>query len=165
MTQITNKKINDLLKYKCFSNIFFFVDQCNDWRQENWNPCYLFFYKCSLHLLEKGNTKLAKSILPPVINSVYGNVVSNSVYTYILYVLCKDDDFSPLNIRHLLNISKKKYFYKIFLSSFSKCSEKITFPKKLCLNIFFLVLSGKMIFLFDDDIWLWHLCLVLKITF
>ena len=93
------KKINDQLRYKCFSNIFFFVDQCNDWKQENWNPYYLFFYKCSLHLLEKWNTKLAKSILPPVINSVYGNIVSNSVYTNILYVLLRDDDFSPL--KHL----------------------------------------------------------------
>ena len=36
--------------------------------------------------------------------------------------------------------------------SFSKCSEKMVFPKKLCWNMIPLVLSGKMIFLFPENI-------------
>ena len=36
--------------------------------------------------------------------------------------------------------------------SFSKCSEKMVFPKKLHWNMIFLVLSGKMIFLFPQNI-------------
>ena len=35
--------------------------------------------------------------------------------------------------------------------SFSKCSEKMVFPKKSNWNMIFLVLSGKMIFLFPED--------------
>ena len=36
--------------------------------------------------------------------------------------------------------------------SFSKCSEKMVFPKKSHWNMIFLVLSGKMIFLFPENI-------------
>ena len=35
--------------------------------------------------------------------------------------------------------------------SFSKCSENMVFPKKLRWNMIFLVLSGKMIFLFPEN--------------
>ena len=35
--------------------------------------------------------------------------------------------------------------------SFSKCSEKMIFPKKLHWNMIFLVSSGKMIFLFPEN--------------
>ena len=36
--------------------------------------------------------------------------------------------------------------------SFSKCPEKMVFPKKLHWNMIFLVLSGKMVFLFPENI-------------
>ena len=35
--------------------------------------------------------------------------------------------------------------------SFSRRPEKMVFPKKLCWNMIFLVLSGKMIFLFPEN--------------
>ena len=35
--------------------------------------------------------------------------------------------------------------------SFSRCPEKMVFPKKLRWNMIFLVLSGKMIFLFPEN--------------
>ena len=35
--------------------------------------------------------------------------------------------------------------------SFSGCPEKIVFPKRLHWNMIFLVLSGKMIFLFSEN--------------
>ena len=73
------EEINELLKYKCSCKNFLFVDQCSGWTQENENLHYLFF-KDSLHLLEKGNTKLVKYILARVINPVYGNTVTSSVY-------------------------------------------------------------------------------------
>ena len=36
--------------------------------------------------------------------------------------------------------------------SFSRLSEKMVFPKKLCWNMIFLVILGKMIFLFPENI-------------
>ena len=39
---------------------------------------------------------------------------------------------------------------------FSRCPEKMVFPKKLCWNMIFLVLSGKIIFLFPENM-IWHL--------
>lgn len=40
-----------------------FVDQCSGWIRNNENLDYLLFYNDSLNLVEKGNTKLKKSIL------------------------------------------------------------------------------------------------------
>ena len=44
------------------------------------------------------------------------------------------------------NIAQKTMF------SFSKCSEKMVFPKKSRWNMTFLILSGKIIFLFPENI-------------
>lgn len=57
--------------------------------QENRNLDYLLFYKDALHLLEKRNIKLAKSILAPIINPDYGNIATNSIYADAVYFLFK----------------------------------------------------------------------------
>ena len=50
----------------------------------------------SSHLLKKENKKFAKSILAPIINPVYGNAVTYSVYVAVLWSWFKDGDFLPV---------------------------------------------------------------------
>ena len=66
----------------------------------------MLFYKDSLHLLEKGNTKHAESILAPIINPVYGNTVTNSVYGDVVCFSFQDDDFPPWKHSSSTNVSK-----------------------------------------------------------
>ena len=47
--------------------------------------------------------------------------------------------------KNIPNTAQKSIF------SFSKCSEKMTFPKKSDWNMIFLVPSGNMIFLFPEN--------------
>ena len=96
VNRIIIKEINDLLNYKCSRNIFLFVEQCNGWTQENRSLDYSLFYKDSLHLLEKGNTKRAKFTLAPIINPVYSNTVIDLAYYGVECFLFKKGDFSPL---------------------------------------------------------------------
>ena len=57
------KEINDLLKSKCKENGFTFIDQNNGWtHQVDDKLVQELYYRDSLHLIEKGNQKLAKSI-------------------------------------------------------------------------------------------------------
>ena len=67
---------------------------------------WFVFYKDSPHLLEKGNTKYAESILAPIINPVYGNTVTNSVYADVVCFSFKDDDFPPWKHSSSANVSK-----------------------------------------------------------
>ena len=54
-------KINDLLSFKCFVNNFHFIDQSKGWTLD-----FSLFYSDGLHLIEKGNLKLGKSILKSI---------------------------------------------------------------------------------------------------
>ena len=72
------------------------MNQCSGWAQENRNLDYLFFYKDLLHLLEKGNSKLAKSILASIINSVFGDAATYSDHADAVSISFKDSDFPPL---------------------------------------------------------------------
>ena len=53
--------------------------------------------------------------------------------------------------KHVTNFSINKHCTKTIFS-FSKCSEKMVVPKKLHWNMIFLLLLGKMIFLFPENI-------------
>ena len=55
--------------------------------------------------------------------------------------------------------NKNKFYHctkTIF--SFSKCFEKVVFPKKPHWNLIFIILSGKMIFLFPENLILFFRC-------
>ena len=59
-------KVNDILKYDCHKNGFAFIVQDHGWILSN-GPFDCFpFYEDSLHLVKKGNVKLAKSIVSTV---------------------------------------------------------------------------------------------------
>ena len=60
--------------------------------------------------------------------------------------LSRMSNFMNLKERRLLNNDARKTMF-----SFSKCFENMVFPKKSHWNMIFLVLSGKMIFLFPEN--------------
>ena len=101
-------KINDILKYDCHKNGFVFIVQDHVWILSN-GPYDCFpFYEDSLHLVKKGNVKLAKSIVSTVTaqnnlinfsfknrNTLYNDVPKQSVPAIISFSFM-EDDFPPL---------------------------------------------------------------------
>ena len=73
---------------------------------EKGNLDYLLFHMDSINLAEKGNAELAISILAPIINPVYGNTVTKSVYTDAVCFLFNRDD-SPL-LKHSSSVDVSK---------------------------------------------------------
>ena len=59
-------KVNDLLKSKCSVKNFDFINQGNGWTLNNGALAFSLFYSDSLHLVEKDNLKLGKSILKAI---------------------------------------------------------------------------------------------------
>ena len=59
-------EVNDLLKSKCFVKSFHFINLNNGWTLNNGTLDFLLFYSDALHLVEKGNLKLGKSILKAI---------------------------------------------------------------------------------------------------
>ena len=59
-------EVNDLLKYKCFVKSFHFINLNNGWTLNNGTLDFSLFYSDALHLVEKGNLKLGKSVLKAI---------------------------------------------------------------------------------------------------
>ena len=59
-------EVNDLLKPKCLVKHFHFINQSNGWTLNNSALEFLFFYLNDLHLVEKANLELGKSILKAI---------------------------------------------------------------------------------------------------
>ena len=60
-------EVNDLLKSKCLVKSFHFINQNNGWTLDNNGTLgFSLFYSDALHLVEKGNFKLDKSILKAI---------------------------------------------------------------------------------------------------
>ena len=59
-------EVNDLLKSKCLVKSFHFINQNNRWALNNGALDFSLFYSDGLHLVEKGNLKLGKSILKAI---------------------------------------------------------------------------------------------------
>ena len=88
------------MKYECHKNDFVFIVQDHGWTLPNGSLDCFFFYKDSLHLVEQGNVKLAKSVvstLTPQINqkNFYSDIPKQSVPASISFSF-KEDDFPPL---------------------------------------------------------------------
>ena len=56
-------EVNYLLKYKCFVKGFHFINLNNGWTLNNGTLDCSLFYSDALHLVDKGNLRLGKSIL------------------------------------------------------------------------------------------------------
>ena len=57
------EEINKLLESKCKKFQFNFIEQGHDWINENGTLNASLYYRDNLHLVEKGNIKLSKSIV------------------------------------------------------------------------------------------------------
>ena len=84
-------EVNDHLKFKCFVKSFHFINLNNGWTLNNGTLDFLLFYSDALHLVEKRNLKLGKSILK-VIDSISNSNPSKSAVCFNLNKF----DFPPL---------------------------------------------------------------------
>ena len=70
-------EINNLLSFKCSVNRFQFIDQSNRWTLNNDTLDFLLIYSDDLHLVEKGNLELGKSILNAIDSIIIGSKILN----------------------------------------------------------------------------------------
>ena len=70
-------EINDLLSFKCSVNNIHFIDQSNRWTLNNGTLDFLLFYSDGLHLVEKGNLELGKSILKAIDSTITDSKIPN----------------------------------------------------------------------------------------
>ena len=66
-------EIKDLLSFKYSVNNFHFIDQSKGWTLDNGTLDFSLFYSDGLHLIEKGNLKLGKSILKAIDSAIPGS--------------------------------------------------------------------------------------------
>ena len=71
--------VNDLLKSKCLFKTFHFINQNNGWTLNNGTLVFWLFYSDALHLVEKGNLKLGKSILKAIDSNSNANPCKSAV--------------------------------------------------------------------------------------
>ena len=72
-------EVNDLLKSKRFVRSFHFINLNNGWTLNNGTLDFSLFYSDALHLVEKGNLKLGKSILKAIDSNSNANPYKNAV--------------------------------------------------------------------------------------
>ena len=84
-------EVNDLLKSKCLVKSFHFINQNNGWILNNGALDFSLFYSDGLHLIEKGNLKLGKSILKEIDSNSNPNPYKNAVCFNL-----NECDFPPL---------------------------------------------------------------------
>ena len=96
------------MKYDCHKNGYIFVVKDHGWTLQNGSLDCCFFYKDSLHLVEQGNVKLAKSIVSTLTTQnnqinfslknrsrLYSDVSKQFVSAAISFYF-KEDDLPPL---------------------------------------------------------------------
>ena len=68
-------EINDPLSFKCSVNNFHFIDQSNRQTLNNGTLDFSLFYSDGLHLVEKSNLELGKSILKAIDSIIIGSKI------------------------------------------------------------------------------------------
>ena len=91
---------------------------------------------------------VTSSYLTSLVDITLFSITPNSFYNVIHWTCQSNFDSSDEKT------TARKNYCTIF--SFFKRPEKMAFPKKSCWNLIFLVLSGKIIFLFPENM-IWHL--------
>ena len=66
INRLTINEINDLLESRCLVKSFHFINQNSGWTLNNGALNFSLFFSDGLHLVEKGNLKLGKSILKAI---------------------------------------------------------------------------------------------------
>ena len=79
INRLTINEINDLLESRCLVKSFHFINQNSGWMLNNGPLNFSLFFSDGLHLVEKGNLKLGKSILKAIDSNSNANPYKNAV--------------------------------------------------------------------------------------
>ena len=120
-------KVNEILKYQCNINGFALIFQDHGWTFANGSLDCSLFYKDMLHLIDKGNVKLAKSITLSITsryshinlsstnsNTSYSDITRQKVQSTISFLL-NEHYFPPLsNVCQsiLSNVSESRLYQR-----------------------------------------------------
>ena len=77
INRVITDEINDFLSFKCSVNNLRFIGQSNRWTLNNSTLDFSLFYSDGLHLIEKCNLELGKSILKVIDSSINGSKIPN----------------------------------------------------------------------------------------
>ena len=122
--RVTIDEINKSLQYQCIREGFIYIDQSIGWTYKNGELDPVLFYKDSLHLVEKGNVKLAESFCSTRTSSTNVSVSPcNSSYANSVYFKIREKELPPLAAARFpyKNVTKFKSHYKSYNHSYS-CS-------------------------------------------
>ena len=77
INRLTINEINDLLESRCLGKSFHFINQNSGWTLNNGALNFSLFFSDGLHLVEKGNFKLGKSISKAIDSNSNANPYKN----------------------------------------------------------------------------------------
>ena len=124
VNRVTIDEINKSLQYQCIREGFIYIDQSIGWTNKNGELDPVLFYKGSLHLVEKGNVKLAETSCSTRTSSTNVSVSPySSSYADSVYFKIREKEFPPLPAARFpyKNVTKFKSHYKSYNHSYS-CS-------------------------------------------
>ena len=91
INRLTINEINDLLESRCLVKSFHFIHQNSGWTLNNGALNFSLFFSDGLHLVEKGNLKLGKSIVKATDSNSNANSYKNAACFNL-----NECDFPPL---------------------------------------------------------------------
>ena len=110
-------EINDLLSFKCSRNNLHFSDQSKGWILDNGTLDFLLFYSDGLHLVQKGNLKLGKSILKVIDSTITGSRIpchyKNAVCSTVFNLNLEDFSTLPCTVPVCNPVSFNKSIFKV----------------------------------------------------
>ena len=122
-------EINDLLSFKCSVNNFHFIDQSKGWTLDNGTLDFSLFYSDGLHLVQKGNLKLGKSILKAIDSTITGSKIpiryKNTVCSTDFNLNLEDFPTLPRTVPVRNPISFNKSMFKVVSTSSVRPSKPI----------------------------------------
>ena len=136
VSRLLIKEINNILKSSCSVNHINVVDQDTNWIQISNSLKPNLFYLDKLHLVEKGNFILAKSIFTSVKNcfSFQNNHQPNKTYKLVTSFSLNNSDFptlTPLSPRKPVSYCISVSSYKSEHNFFSKPVHKPFFASSV----------------------------------
>ena len=112
-------EMNNLLSFKGSRNNLHFIDQSKGWILDNSTLDLALFYSDGLHLFQKGNLKLGKSILKAIDSTITGSRIAchykNAVCSTIFNLNLEDFSTLPCTVPVCNLVSFNKSIFKVVL--------------------------------------------------
>ena len=162
VSRVLINEVNEILKHQCNINGFAFIFQDHGWTFANGSLDCSLFYEDMLHLIEKGNVKLAKSITLSITSrynhinlsstnssTSYSDITRQKVQSTISFLL-NEHDFPPLSNVYqaiLSNVSESRLYQRkpgsnvklvsvhvspVYASSVSELVKPLNYSKPVC---------------------------------